>query len=289
MSTGDAADDPVGPAVVRMVLGARMRLLREASGITCANAGYVIRGSHSKISRMERGLIGVKQRDVSDLLTLYGVSEHAERNAMFALVEKANEPGWLHEYIDVLSSAEETRLELEQCAALIRCYDNQFIPGLLQTEDYARAHIRQRHPGASQAELARRLGLLLKRQAMLRRAEPGRLWAIIDEAALRRRPGSILTMRRQLRWLTEISAQPNITIQVMPFSTGATAAAAITVLRFAEPEVADAVYLDQFTGPVYVGRPAEVQHYTHIVDRLCTKAGQPASTPAFLRQLIKQL
>jgi transcriptional regulator with XRE-family HTH domain len=288
MSTGDTADGPVGPAVVRMVLGARMRELREASGITCANAGYVIRGSHSKISRLERGRTAFKQRDVADLLTLYGVSGEIERNDLFALVERANTPGWLHEYGDVLSGLDETRLELEQCASVIRCYENQFVPGLLQTEDYARALIRHHHPGATQAEIARRAELLARRREILYGPEPGRLWAIIDEAALRRRPGSAATMRRQLKELIEISELPSITIQVMPFSAGTTAGGAVTVLRFAEPEVADVVYLDQFTGALHLAKPADVQHYAQVLDRLCTRAEQPAKTPAFLRRLSKE-
>jgi hypothetical protein len=119
MNTGRSASGSVdekgtplaGPAVVRMLLGARMRRFREASGITCADAGYAIRGSHSKISRMELGRSGFKRRDVADLLTLYGVSDHVERDGLFSLVEQANSPGWLHEYGDVLSSSVETRLD----------------------------------------------------------------------------------------------------------------------------------------------------------------------------------
>jgi hypothetical protein len=171
---------------------------------------------------------------------------------------------------------------------VIRCYENQCVPSLLQTGDYARALIRRHHPGAPQAEIKRRAALLAKRQEILGRPDPCRLWAIIDEAALRRRPGSAATVRRQLKQLIEISELPNITIQVMSFSTGATAGGAVTVLRFAEPEVADAVYLDQFTGALYVAKPADVQHYAQLLDRLCTKAEQPAKTPAFLRRLIKE-
>lgn len=285
MGTGDTAGGPVGPAVVRMVLGARMRSLREASGITCANAGYVIRGSHSKISRLERGQTAFKRRDVADLLTLYGVSDEIERDDVFALVDRANTHGWLHEYGNILSSLDETRLELEQCASVIRCYENQFVPALLQTPDYARALIRSLHPDAARDEILRRTELLAKRQEILSGPEPCRLWAIIDEAALRRRPGSAATMRRQLKQLIQLSELAHITIQVMPFSTGTSVGGAVTLLRFAEPEVADVAYLDQFSGSLYLARPADVQHYAQVVDRLCTKAEQPAKTPAFLRRL----
>ena len=297
MNTGGPASDPdgeirtslAGPIVVRMLLGARMRRFREASGITCAAAGYAIRGSHSKISRMELGRSGFKRRDVADLLTLYGVCDQVERDGMFSLVEQANSPGWLHEYGDVLSSSAETRLELEQCASVIRCYENQFIPDLLQTADYARALIELYHPAAPQSDVARRIALLMKRQMILHEPVCCRLWAVIDEAALRRQPGTAATMRRQLRQLIEIAELPHVTIQVMPFSTGVAAGGAITVLRFAEPEIADAVYLDQFTGALYLTKPADVQHYAQVVDRLCTRAELPAKTPVFLRQLIHKI
>jgi len=297
MNTGGPASDPdgeirtslAGPIVVRMLLGARMRRFREASGITCAAAGYAIHGSHSKISRMELGRSGFKRRDVADLLTLYGVCDQVERDGMFSLVEQANSPGWLHEYGDVLSSSAETRLELEQCASVIRCYENQFIPDLLQTADYARALIELYHPAAPQSDVARRIALLMKRQMILHEPVCCRLWAVIDEAALRRQPGTAAAMRRQLRQLIEIAELPHVTIQVMPFSTGVAAGGAITVLRFAEPEIADVVYLDQFTGALYLTKPADVQHYAQVVDRLCTRAELPAKTPVFLRQLIHKI
>ena len=296
MNAGGTAGGPVddirtslaGPAVVRMLLGARMRRLREASGITCADAGYAIRGSHSKISRMELGRTGFKRRDVADLLTLYGVNDCVQRDGLFSLVEQANAPGWLHEYGDVLSNSAETRLELEQCASVIRCYENQFIPELLQTADYARALIELYHPTTPQSEIARRIALLTRRQMVLHEPASCRLWAIIDEAALRRRPGTAATMRRQLRQLIEISELPHVTVQVMPFSTGVAAGGAITVLRFAETEIADVAYLDQFTGALYLTKPDDVQHYAQVVDRLCTRAGLPARTAAFLRQLIQE-
>jgi len=272
-----------------MLLGARMRRLREASEITCADAGYAIRGSHSKISRMELGRIGFKRRDVADLLTLYGVSDETERDSLFTLIDQANSPGWLHEYGDVLPSSVETRLELEQCASVIRCYENQFVPDLLQTTDYARSLIGRYYPDAPAEEIGRRAGLLAKRQEILDRPEPVRLWAVIDEAAVRRRPGSALEMRRQLQRLIEIAELPHITIQVMPFCSGVAAGGAITVLRFAEPEIADVVYLDQFTGALYLVKPADVQHYRHIVDKLCTEADRPAKTRTFLHRLISEV
>jgi Domain of unknown function (DUF5753)/Helix-turn-helix domain len=297
MGTGNAADGPAhemrsslaGPTVARMLLGARMRRLREARDITCADAGYAIRGSHSKISRMELGRTGFKRRDVADLLTLYGVSDETERDSLFTLIEKANSPGWLHEYGDVLSSSAETRLELEQCASVIRCYENQFVPDLLQTAAYARAIIGRQHPGADAEVTGRRLGLLAKRQVILRKPDPCRLWAIIDEGALRRRPVSAPAMRRQLGQLIEIAELPHIRIQVMPFRAGVAASGAITVLRFAEPEIGDVAYLGQTTGALCLAKPTDVQQYRQVMDELSARADPPAKTRAFLRQLSSEV
>jgi hypothetical protein len=285
MSTGQ----PAGPAAVRMLLGERLRQLREAKGVTRADAGWAIRGSLAKISRMELGRTSFKRRDVADLLTLYGVSDEIERDGLFMLVEKANTPGWLRGYGDMLSGSAGIRLELEQCASVIRCYEAQFVPDLLQTTDYARALIGRHHPAGPPAEIERRLGLLARRQETLRGPEASRLWAVIDEAALRRRPGSATALRRQLRKLIEITEWPHITIQVMPFTTGMAAGGAITVMRFAEPGVCDVVYLDQFTGALHVDKPADVQHYGQVMDRLCTRAEAPAMTPAFLGRLIREI
>ena len=287
---GDEMGSPqAGPTVVRMLLGDRLRQLREASGMTRADAGWAIRGSHSKISRMETGRSSFKRRDVADLLTLYGVRDETERHGLFMLVERANTLGWLQEYGDVLSGPAAIRLELEQCASVIRCYEPQFVPDLLQTTDYARALMGRHCPGAQPAEIERRLGLLTKRQEALCRPEACRLWAVVDEAALRRQPGSAATLRRQLGKLIEITELPHIKIQVMPFTTGVAAGGAITFLRFAEPGVPDVVYLDQFTGALYLDKPADVQHYGQVMDRLCTRAELPAVTPAFLDRLSKEI
>lgn len=297
MDTGDAPDGPgderefrlAGPIVVRMKLGWLLRQLREATGLTCADAGYAIRTSHSKISRLELGRTSFKRRDVADLLSLYRVYDKGVRDDLLTLVDKANAPGWRGEYDDVLSSSAGMRLELEQGASVIRCYETQFIPDLLQTADYARALIELHHPEADPAEIDRRIGLLIKRQQALYRPTPCRLWAVVDEAALRRRFGSGATLRRQLQKLVEIMELPYVTMQVVPFTTGVAAGGAITFLRFGEPEVADVVYLDQFAGALYLDKPADVQHYGQVMDRLCTQAEPPTATRAFLCQLIEEI
>lgn len=298
MSTDDSESGPfdssgespkhAGPMVVRMVLGGRLRRLREAQGITRKAAGAAIRGSHSKISRLELGRTGFKRRDVADLLNLYGVSDEIERAGLLTLVEQANAPGWLHEYGDLLLNWAETRLELEQAASVIRCYESQFVPGLLQTTDYARAVTCVEHPDAAGHEVERRVSLLVRRQQVLHRPNPCRLWVVIDEAALRRRIGDATTMRLQLEHLIEVTELPHVTIQVIPFSTGVAADGAITVLRFAERELDDVVYLDQFAGALYLDKRADVLHFCQVMDRLSTCAEPPAATSRIFRQLLEE-
>jgi hypothetical protein len=277
-----------GPTVLRLLVGSELRRLREASGIAAKDAGYAIRGSHSKISRMELGRIGFKLRDVADLLTLYGVHDGTERSALLALARQANVPGWWHVYADVVPAWFEDYLGLEQAAQLIRSYEVQFVPGLLQTEDYARAVIGLRYQQAAAVE--RRVRLRMQRQEVLQRPDPPHVWAVIDEAALRRPVGGTATMRAQLRHLIDITALSCVTVAIMPFSKGGHAAAGgpITILRFGEDQIPDMVYLEQLASAHYADRPAEVDEYWHIMNRVVIEAEPPTATPAILRQILRE-
>src|SRR5436305_526778 len=153
-----------GPTVLRILLGTQLRRLREAKGVTREDAGWEIRGSESKISRMELGRVGFKERDVADLLTLYGVHDPTERDALLNLARQANNPGWWHRYSDVLPTWFQSYLGLESSAALIRTYEVQFVPGLLQTPDYARAVIQLGHRRAPTDEVDRRVSVRMTRQ-----------------------------------------------------------------------------------------------------------------------------
>jgi transcriptional regulator with XRE-family HTH domain len=233
-----------GPTVQRLVLGSQLRKLRERHGITAEQAAESIRGSHSKISRMEHGRVGFKERDVGDLLTLYGVTDSEERAALLHLAREANTPGWWHAYSDILPTWLEAYVGLEAAASVLRTYEVQLVPGLLQTEEYARALIRQ-GSAVTEEDIARRGELRVSRQEILRRPDAPQLWAVIDEGALRRPIGSAEIVRRQLRYLIEITDHPSVTLQVLPFQVGAHAAMGgpFTILRFAEPDLADVVYI----------------------------------------------
>ncbi|MBE1535655.1 transcriptional regulator with XRE-family HTH domain [Actinomadura algeriensis] len=280
-----------GPTVLRILLGAQLRRLREECGISTEQAGYEIRGSHSKISRMELGRVGFKTRDVSDLLTLYGVTDSAERAQMLELAKEANTPGWWHRYGDVLPNWFEAYLGLEEAASLLRSYELQFVPGLLQTEDYARAVVRLGFPDASEEELERRVWVRTTRQQRFTSPNAPTLWAVVDEAVVRRPLGGRGVMRRQLEHLMEMSELPNVTLQIVPFGAGGHAAAGgpFTILRFAEPGLSDVVYLEQLTSALYLDKPTDVDTYMRAMNNLCITAARPDDTGGLLRDLLNDL
>ncbi|MFF0253467.1 helix-turn-helix domain-containing protein [Micromonospora zamorensis] len=280
-----------GPTVLRMLLGAQLRRLRESSGVTREGAGWEIRSSESKISRMELGRVGFKERDVSDLLTLYGVTEEHERDALLKLARDANSPGWWHRYGDVLPTWFQSYLGLEAAAALIRTYEVQFVPGLLQTGDYARAVVLLGHGAAGPDEIERRVALRMQRQQLLHRENPPQLWAVVDEAALRRPIGGPAVMRGQLTALIEATKSPNIRLQVIPFAAGGHAAAggAFTILRFGDQELPDIVYIEQLTSAIYLDKRDDLDYYAVAMERLCVEAEPPERTSDILGELLDDL
>jgi len=274
---------------LRILLGAHLRRLREAQGVSREDAGWEIRASESKISRMELGRVSFKERDIADLLTLYGVDDEEERERLLALARQANTPGWWHRYGDVLPSWFQSYLGLEASAALIRTYEVQFVPGLLQTEDYARAVVLLGHGRASAEEVDRRVALRMRRQRVLDGANPTQLWAVVDEAALRRPIGDPAVMRTQIKALLEATDRPSVRLQIIPFHVGGHSAAggAFTILRFADPELPDIVYIEQLTSALYLDKRDDVEHYLAAIERLCVEADSPGHTPDTLRRLLK--
>jgi hypothetical protein len=272
-----------------MLLGAHLRRMREARGITREAAGWEIRSSESKISRMELGRVGFKERDIADLLTLYGVADDEERSRLLALARDANTPGWWHRYGDVLSNWFQPFLGLEAAASLIRCYEVQFVPGLLQTREYARAVVTLDHWRAGSEEIERRVNLRVARQQVLDRPDPPQFWTVVDEAALRRPVGGPEVMRTQIEALIDATGHPNIRIQVIPFHAGGHAGAggSFTLLRFPEQDLPDVVYLEQLTSALYLDKRDDVDHYAAAMERLCVEAEQPHRTADLLRDILK--
>ena len=281
---------PVEATVLRMLLGAQLRRLREAAGISAEKAGYSIRGSRSKISRMETGRVGLKVRDVEDLLTMYGVADERERAKVITLARRSREPGWWAQYNDILPDWFETYLGLESAATSIRTFEMQFVPGLLQTEGYARAVTTLGHQTAPPEEIERRVGLRLGRQELLSRTQPPRIWAVMDEAVLRRPIGGPPVMRAQLRRLTEAAYLPYVTLQVVPFARGghAGASGSFSILRFEERDLPDVVYIEQLTSAVYLDQRADVEHYLEVVDQLSGEALTPTDTIRFIEKAAQE-
>ncbi len=279
-----------GPTVLRMLLGSQLRRLREAAGVTPDRAGYEIRASRSKISRVEHGRVSFKERDVADLLALYGVTDEQERAHMLALAQHANSRGWWARYDDVMPDWFETYVGLEQATSLIRSYELQFVPGLLQTEGYVRALTRLGHRTAAADEIERRVSLRLKRQQVLSGPGPApKFWAVIDESALRRPLGGREVMRDQIRHLIDLTDRANVTLQVVPFDRGGHSAlgGSFSILRFADPELPDIVYVEQLTSALYLDRAIEVDQYREVMNSLSAEAETPADSQKLLAKLIR--
>ena len=279
-----------GATVLRMMLGAQLRRFRETADITPDQAGYAIRGSRSKISRMEHGRVGFKERDVTDLLTVYGVTDEKVREGLLSLARQANAQGWWAQYGDILPDWFEAYLGLEEAASLIRTYELQFVHGLFQTEAYARAVTMLGHGAAPADEIERRVSLRMKRQDLLTNPDPPRMWSVMDEAALRRPLGGRKVMRAQLSHIQEVAGLPTVTLQVMPFRRGGHAGAggSFTVLRFGEPDLPDVVYIEQLTSALYLERRAHVDHYMEVMNCLSADALTPAETAGFLGEIIRE-
>ena len=286
---GGQAGDAQGPTVPRMLVGIQLHRFREAAGITPDQAAYEIRASRSKISRMENGLVRFKERDVTDLLTLYGVTDEKTRSGLVLLTRQANTPGWWSKYGDIMADWFEAYLGLETAASVIRSFELQFVHGLFQTEDYARAVTMLGHTSAPAQEIDRRVSLRLKRQDLLNGPTPPQVWSVLDEGALRRPVGGPAVMRAQLERLVEMSKLRHVTIQVVPFSRGGHAASggSFTVLRFSEPEVPDVVYIEQLTSALYLDKREDVDHYLEVMNHLSTEALTPPQSAKFIAEIIR--
>ena len=279
-----------GPTVQRLVLGGHLRRLREEASITTEQAAGAIRGSHSKISRMEHGRVGFKDRDIADLLTLYGVTSGEEREVLLKLAREANTPGWWQGYSDILPHWVEPYFGLEAAASIIRIYELQFVPGLLQTADYARAIIRLGN-ASTEEDVTRRAEARIARQEILTRENPPRLWAVMDDGALRRSIGGKAVMREQIRHLARMCEHPAVTLQILPFQVGGHPAMGgpFTILRYSEPDLRDVVYIEQLTSALYLDKAAEVDSYLEVMEQLCLQAEPAGKTPQLLKAALNSV
>ena len=280
---------PGSATVRRMLVGAHLRRLREERGITRAQAGYTIRASESKMSRLELGRVAFKERDVSDLLVFYGVNDPEQRDAVLALVEEANRPGWWRQYEDVMPGWFQNYVGLEEAATALRTYETHFVPGLLQTPDYARAVLASTVPPLAGLDLERAVTLRMTRQQVLSRPDPLRVWAVVDEGALRREVGDPQVHRAQLHHLLELAERPAVALQVLPLRTGAHAGGgAFSILRFGDPDLPDVVYVEQLVSALYIDKVEHVERYAEVMTRLSVQAMTPDDSTELISKIASE-
>ncbi|MCM3884109.1 helix-turn-helix transcriptional regulator [Frankia sp. R82] len=283
------AKSSAGPTVRSRRLGAELRRLREAAGLTAGEAGQAIRASDAKISRIENGRVAVRAVDVGDLLSLYGVDDAGQREAILVLAKETRRQGWWRSFGDVVPRWMEVYIGLEADASSINVYQSSLVEGLLQTPEYAAAVIRSTWPELPGDEVRRRVALRTSRQERLAGAQPPRLWVVLDEAVLRRPVGGPDVLDAQLRHLLDAGTRPNVTIQVLPFDVGGHAAlgTSFTHLAFPDPDDPEVVYLEVLTGSLYVEKPAEVRLYRDKLDHLRALALNPRDSTEMIQRLVR--
>jgi transcriptional regulator with XRE-family HTH domain len=278
------------PTLRRRRLGAVLREMREHAEITRDEVGERLDCSASKIARIEIGDVGVRRRDLDDMLELYGVTDDLARRELAELARQSKERGgWWQKYGD-LPNPYLTLIELESVANSISSFQLMVVPGLLQTEEYARAVIKASRPSDSVEEVERRVKVRLTRQELLVRPESPALWAVLDEAALRRVVGSSAVMRDQLGRLLDLGDRPNLTIQVLPFTCGGYEAlfGGFMLLRFPDPDP-DVVYVEGFAGDVYLEKEEELVRCSLAFERLCDAALSQARSAELIRSAARDL
>ncbi|MFH0244534.1 helix-turn-helix domain-containing protein [Streptomyces sp. HK10] len=275
--------------VGRIVLGLRLRDLREKAGYSFEEAAAALSVNAATVRRMEKAEVGLKPLFVEKLLETYGVGRQ-ETDSFLALVEESRRPGWWHRFRDVLPDWFGLYVSLEGSASVIRGYEPHCVPGLLQTEDYARALLRTGFPNAADDELERRVALRTGRQRLL--AGPGapRLWVVVDETVLHRPVGGPQIMRAQIDRLTEAAALPNVTLQILTFGAGPHPGmfGPFQLFRFDIPELPDIVYTESLTGAVYLDEHPETAVYLEVLDRMGAQAVSVRHTEELLGDIRKE-
>ncbi|MFD7405830.1 helix-turn-helix domain-containing protein [Streptomyces sp. NPDC059866] len=276
-----------------MILGRQLEELRTRAGLTYEQAGAALGVSHSTIRRMEAAKVArLRLADAEKLLQVYGVTDQQEIDTFLKSVREANKRGWWHTYRDVLPDWFAAYLSLEQAALQIRAYENQFVHGLLQTESYARALLGAGNPHAPAEATERRVALRMRRQELLTRREPPRVWVVMDETVLRWPVGGADVMRAQVDHLIEMNRLPQVTLQIMRFANGphpAMRAGAFHLFRFRARELPDIVYLNGLVGAVYLDKSDDVVVYREALDRLGAQAAPVGKTEALLGAIRKEL
>ncbi|MGW1891880.1 helix-turn-helix domain-containing protein [Streptomyces sp. NPDC002004] len=278
------------PTVGQVVLGRRLQDLRERAGLKREEAARVLRVAPATVRRMEMAEVALKIPYLHLLLKSYGVPDD-EADAFITLAEEANKPGWWQRFHDILPGWFSMYVSLEGAASLIRSYEPHFVPGLLQTEEYARAVMRSGAIGQTSPEdTERHVALRMQRQALLTREDAPRLWMVMDETALRRPVGGPEVMRAQIDKLLQVMKLPHVTLQIAEFATGPHPGTfgPFVLFRFAVPELPDMVYSEYLTGAVYLDARAEVATHLEVMDRMAAQAATAYRTREILKSLRKE-
>ena len=278
------------PTVRRRQLATELKRLRLTAKMTIEQVAEHLEWSPGKISKIENARVSVLPRDVRHLLDAYGVGDGPEREALITLARQSRERGWWQQYGEAIPEWFQTYVGLEAAASTISAYQAEYVPGLLQTEAYARAIIRLGNASCEE-DVVRRAEARLARQDILNRENPPRLWAVVDEAALRRSIGGRTVMREQVRHLIDMADHPAVTLQILPFHVGSHPAMGgpFTILRYAEPDLRDVVYIEQLTSAIYLDKPVDVDSYLEVMEQLCLQAEPAAETQKLLTEILNSL
>lgn len=278
------------PTVRRRRLGAELRKIRERSGLTAAEAADRMAWSTSKISRIEIGRVSTRPIDVRTLLAIYDVSAE-EVEPLVQLAVQSSEKGWWHRYSDVLPEWFDIHLGLESAASVVQTYEAELVPGLVQTEAYARAVLAAHPTPDTPDEIDRQVALRMQRQARLTAGtDPLWLHAVVNEAALRRPAGGAEAMRAQLRHLVDLCALPNVTVQVLPFAAGVHGATngPFGILGFPDAGDPRVAFVDYLVGSLYLETLKEVGRYRLLFSQLCDLSLEPEESAKLIAELAEQ-
>ncbi|MFC4498804.1 MULTISPECIES: helix-turn-helix domain-containing protein [Streptomyces] len=277
----------VNPTVRRRRLGQELRRLREEKGMTAEQVAERLLVSQSKISRLENGRRSISQRDVRDLCGVYEVEDQRMVDALMEMAKDSRQQGWWHAFGDIPYSV---YIGLETDAESLRVYEPQIVTGLLQTRSYAEAIIRGAQPETPDAEIDKRVQVRLRRQERITAESPLRLWAVLDEACLRRVVESKTVMREQLEHLIEMTQLPHITVQVLPFDVGAHSGlnGQYTLLEFEDAADSSVVYIEGVTSDLYLEKATDVQKYSVMYEHLRAQALNVEQTRQLISDMAKE-
>ncbi|WP_436738351.1 helix-turn-helix domain-containing protein [Streptomyces sp. BBFR102] len=278
----------VNPTVRRRRLGQELRRLRELKGMTAEQVAERLLVSQSKISRLENGRRSISQRDVRDLCGVYEVEDHRIVDSLMQMAKDSRQQGWWHSFGDIPYSV---YIGLETDAASLRAYDPQVVPGLLQTRPYAEALIQGAIPEISPADAEKRVQVRMRRQDRVSSPDnPLRLWTVMDEAALHRAVGTPKIMKEQLEHLVQMSELPHVTVQVIPFTTGAHPGlnGQYAILEFPDSTDSSVVYIEGVTSDLYLEKSNDVQKYSVMYEHLRAQALNPEASREYIAKMARE-